>query len=70
VHSDTAATVEARIVPASRQGWRLVVDETPRLLDTRFVRAELVRLRGPHPAVSIHALRVRDVPAPAARGRR
>jgi hypothetical protein len=62
VHSDTPATVEARIVPAVRR--RLpVIEDPPRLLDTRFVRAELVRLRGPDPAVSIHALRVVEAPA-------
>jgi len=60
--------VEARIVPASRHGGRLLVDDTPRLLDVRSVRAELVRLLGPHPAVSVHALRVADAPAERFRG--
>jgi hypothetical protein len=69
VHSDTAATVEATEAPASRQGRRLVAGAQPDLLDTRFVRAELVRLRGPHPAVSIHALRATSAP-PAAEVRR
>lgn len=70
MHNETAATVEATPASAGREYGRLAKGTRGSLLDMRFVRAELTRLRSSRPAESGDALRVPEAsPAHLARGR-
>jgi hypothetical protein len=59
VHHSTAATLPARAARARRSDAHhgdsaLPHASRPRLIDTHLVRAELLRLRGAHAALTVH----------------
>jgi hypothetical protein len=51
VRTSTPAPVQATEAHVRRHDGRRISGSHPRLIDTRLVRAELLRLRGPHPAL-------------------